>query len=148
MKRCLILALTFLIGASVAAAQKTKTGRIDLIAQRIAEAYGAKDLGRLDAARLIRGRVRIRIGYVEETPDTVRSFRSFKAVETWLDQRAEKGIDNPGRYVRDFAGCRKGSCDFTDMTGSLHNQLYLQDISYGYRKGRWYIREISLWNGD
>lgn len=152
MKRFSIIALLIFIGTAGAAAQ-TKTKRVERIARQFAAAYEAKDLGRLDAARLIRGRVRIVIGYAyldekDAEPDTIRSFRSFKAVDRWLKTRADKGIDNPGRYVREFAGCRKGTCDFTDLKGSLHNQLYLEEFKYGYRNGRLYIKAIYLWNGD
>lgn len=141
-----------LTGATIAPAQ-TKSKRTEQIAVRFAEAYKAKDLGKLDRARLIRGTIRIVIGYSyldekDAEPDTIRRFRSFKSVERWLQNRAAKAIDNPGRYVREFAGCRKGTCTFTGLKGSLHNHLYLDEILYGYRNGRLFIKEIRLWNGD
>ena len=137
----------------VPARAQTKNKRVAQIAVRIADAYKAKNLGRLDSMRLIRGGVRIRIGYSyldekDEKSDTIRNFRSFESVDRWLENRAAKAIDNPGRYVREFEGCRKGTCTFTDLRGSLHNQLYLDEILYGYRNGRLFVKEIRLWNGD
>jgi len=154
MKRFLISGLLILICASTGAAQsRSQKKRIGQIAVQIAGAYEAKNLGRLDQARLIRGPVRIVIGSfafdeTDETPDTVRRFRSFKSFDQWLKNRQAKAIDNPGRYVRKFAGCRKGRCEFNDDGGSLHNQLYLDEILYGYRNGRLFIKAIRLWNGD
>ena len=145
----LIFTLLILFCASFAMAQpKLQNKQIAPIAVQIAEAYKAKKLSSLDRAQLIRGSVKIVVGYVEETSETVRRFRSFKALERWLDNRVAKGLDNPGRYVRTFTGCRQGSCGFDDDGGSLHNQLYLSEILYGYRKGRPFIKALHLWNGD
>lgn len=149
MKRSLIFTLLILLCASYASAQtRFQKKRIERLAVQIAEAYKAKNLSSLDRARLIRGSVKIVVDYVEETPETVMRFRSFKALEQWLDRRVAKGLDNPGRFVRQFAGCRRGSCTFDDDGGSLHNQLYLFEVLYGYRKGRLYIKALHLWNGD
>lgn len=152
MKRSLIFALLILLCASLTAAAQSQKKQIERIAVQIAEAYKSKNLGSLDKSKLIRGSVQIVVGYVsldeKEVPDTVRRFRSFRTLERWLDNRVTKGIDNPGRYVREFTGCSRGSCSFDDDRGSLHNQLYLFDISYGYRKGRFFIKSINVWNGD
>jgi len=149
MKRPLIFILLILLSTSLAAAQsRSQKKRIERIAVQIAEAYKSKSLSTLDRSRLLRGSVQIVVGYVEETPDTVKRFRSFRALEIWLDRRVTKGLDNPGRYVREFKGCRKGSCGFYDESGSLHNQLYLSEILYGFRKGRPFIKALRVWNGD
>lgn len=134
------------VGCSGAVAGTKETNRADCRSNR--RSLQVEKLEPLDQSRLIRGSVQIVVGYVEETPDTVKRFRSFKALEIWLDRRVTKGLDNPGRYVREFKGCRRGVCSFEDDSGSLHNQLYLSDILYGFRKGRPYIKALRVWNGD
>lgn len=141
-------------GATLAAAAPRRQNKnIERIAWEIAAAYKANDLGRLDAKRLIRGRLRIVISYAsldgeDEQPDTVRRFRSFRAVERWLKSRTGK-LDNYNRYVQKFVRCRRGRCEFHDDEGSLHNRLYLDAITYGFGSdGRLFIKEIDLYNGD
>ena len=146
--------MVFFAGASIAAAQSRRQNKdVKIIAAKFAAAYEAKDLGRLDALRLIRGTVKVDIGFAyaderDAQPDVVRRFRSFKTLERWLDRRAEKGVDNPSRNPRTLKECRKNRCSFEDERGSLHNQLYLSEIVFRHRNGRLFIKEISLWNGD
>jgi len=155
MKRLLIFALLMFVAGGVFAAAQTRkqNKKIRQIAAEIAAAYKAKDLGKLDALQIIRGKFRIVIGYAyldekDAQPDTVRYFKSFRAAERWLEQRQKKVIDNPSRYVRALKDCSNDRCLFDDGSGSLHNQLYLDEIYYSYRKGRLFIKGLYLWNGD
>ena len=141
-----------MFAADAPAQSQVREKRIEQAAVQFAEAYRAKNLSVLDAARLIRGSVKVVIGYASadetEIPDTIRRFPSFRALQLWLADRSEKGVDNPNWYVQKNVSCLRGRCSFDDDEGSLHNRLYLSEIVYGYRNGRPFIKEIHLWNGD
>ncbi|HEX8249194.1 MAG TPA: hypothetical protein VF599_13540 [Pyrinomonadaceae bacterium] len=154
MQRFLIFALLIVAGAAAAFAQQSpfKNKGIERVMAQIVEAYDAENLGSLDAARLIRGRVRIVIGFMsssseEEPPDEVARFRSFGAAERWLKKRNQKYATSFGR-AQAFTGCSKGACGFEQSSGILHNQLYLSEIRYGYRQGRPFIKTIYFLNSD
>lgn len=152
MKRFLIFILLFFVGTSVLAAQ-SRTGRKRLArtAETIADAYSMRDLGRLDRLGLIRGTVKIVIEHSLAQEDSgefvVRRFSSFYRAERWLANRhPQPGL--PFRAVREFQGCRRGTCTFWEDGGILHNQLYLEKILYGYRNGRLFIKELYFLDGD
>lgn len=153
MKRFLIFVLLTLAGALVVSAQSAfKNKGIERVAAQIVEAYNAENLGRLDAARLVRGRVRIVIEFMSSSdedapPDEVGRFRSFGAAERWLKKRNQRYATSFGR-TQTFTGCARGVCGFEQMNGILHNQLYLSEIRYGYRKNRPFIKAIYFLNSD
>lgn len=128
---------------------------IEDVAGQLADAFSARDLGRLDAERVMPGRVTIRIeNSLGEGTDpgrfVTRSFRSFKAAENWLRKR-EHGPnpdDGPARSVKPLKRCRKGLCTYDFDGGILHNNLYLQKVSYGISRGKAYIKTIYLLDGD
>lgn len=110
----------------------------------------AKNLASLDGrVRLLRGGLRVRIEHsISPVRDfEYRRFRSFKAAESWLNKR-EREDGTPFRVAQDFVGCRRGRCRFYTDGGILHNHLYLQRISYGYRNGRLFITELYFYDGD
>lgn len=153
MKRFLIFALLiFAVAPAVVSAQSPfKNKGIERVVAQIVEAYNAENLGRLDDERLVRGSVRIVIVFMyssqDEPPDEVGRFRSFGAAQRWLQKRNQRYSTSFGR-AQTFTGCSKGVCGFEQLSGILHNQLYLSEIRYGYRKGRPFIKTIYFLNSD
>lgn len=49
--------------------------------------------------------------------------------------------------VANLKQCKKGMCTF-DNAGLLHNNLYLKKITYGFTKGRPYIKAVYFLDGD
>lgn len=153
MKRLLIIAVLFFLSVSMVSAQsRGQKNRIEQIANAVASAFVTRDLGRLDQMGLLQsgGSVRIVVSHSlgEEGKDiVVRHFTSFYRAERWLSNRhPQPGL--PNRVVQTFTGCRKGVCTFEEDGGILHNHLYLQEISYGYRNGRLFIKELYFYDGD
>lgn len=125
---------------------------IEQMVKALAEAYEAKALGRLDAERPIFGRVKIIIENSladDNAKDrfVIKEFRTLEEVEKWLRSR-EIGEGLPSRQLKPLLQCRNGLCTYNFDGGILHNQLYLEKISYGYRRGRPYIKTIYLLDGD
>jgi hypothetical protein len=116
-----------------------------------AEAYEAKSLGTLDADPPYYGSVKIVMTYSlsekGDTGTTVRRFNTLAKAEQWLRSR-EISENLPHRYAMPLEKCSKGVCSFDFSNGILHNQMYLQEISYGIRNGRPYIKTIYLWESD
>ena len=151
MKQILILVALFFAAAHTGAQTPAQKKLIDAAANQVADAYAARDLGRLDRLGLLPpGGVRILVGHSlgEEGRDlVVRNFTSFYRAERWLSNRhPQPGL--PRRVVQAFKGCRKGTCTFGEDGGILHNHLYLQEISYVFRNGRLFIKEIYFYDGD
>ena len=122
---------------------------IEQIAQKLAEAYEAKDLGKLDAAHLNVGKIKIIIEHsLAEGKDAfrVKWFKSLGQVEAWLKSREHDEL--PNRQSRPLLKCRKGACTFDFSGGILHNTLYLKRITYVVRKGRPFITTIHLLDGN
>jgi hypothetical protein len=122
------------------------------LAKSFAAGFETKTLGKLDGKIRIRGKIKVVITNsladpAETDADETRSFTSFAAIEKWLRSRETRdGL--PNRNPRDLKGCKSGRCEFDLDDGILHNNLYIQEISYRYYKGRIYIREISLLDGN
>jgi hypothetical protein len=121
---------------------------IEELARALSEAYATKSLGKLDAARPYAGKVKIELGHsLLEGEDVTRQFTTLAGAERWL--RRQENVDGlPARAVKPLLECGKGVCRYDFDGGILHNQLYLQEITYGYRNGRPYIKTISLLDGD
>lgn len=151
-KLATVLGLIFII-ISLPAHAQPPTGKktINQLEKVLAEAYTAKDLGRLDAERPYSGKVRIVIEHslVEDGSKDqfeIKAFRTLAQGEQWLRSRETDGF--PARYLRPLLRCRKGLCTY-DLNGGInHKHLYLQKIAYGYRNGRPYIKTIFLLDGD
>lgn len=74
-----------------------------------------------------------------------RSFRTLLQAELWLKSRER--AEGPGRNIGPLQQCTKGVCTF-ELSGMLHNNIYLQRITYGVRQGKPYIKAIHLIDGD
>lgn len=151
MKRVVIALALIVFALSVPAFAKSpsKAETIEQIVQRLAEAYEAKDLGKLDAEHLNVGRIKVIIeDSLGEGKDAfhVKWFKSLGQAEAWLKSREHDEL--PGRQIRPLLKCRKGICTFDFSGGILHNTLYLKSISYVVRKGRPYLTAIHLLDGD
>lgn len=132
-------------GRSVAAFSNST---IEQLVKALAEAYEAKELGRLDAGRPYFGTVRVVIAHsIVEDSDERRTFRTLAKAEQWLKSH-EVSDGLPARGIRPLLQCKKGVCDYDFDGGILHNHLYLQQITYGFRRGRPYIKTIYLLDGD
>ncbi len=127
------------------------TSTINQLEKALAEAYTAKDLGRLDAQRPYFGKVRIVVEHslVEDGAKDqfeIKAFRTLAQGEKWLRSRETDGF--PARHLRPLLRCLKGQCTYDFNGGINHNTLYLQKIAYGLRNGRPYIKTIFLLDGD
>jgi hypothetical protein len=143
------MALIFIATALPVSAQSPAQKRsAEQLAKSLAEAYGARDLGRLDRARPLIGKVRIVLDHslLEDSSET-RTFRTLAKAEQWL-RSLEIDVRLPARGIRPLLQCTQGACDYDFDGGILHNHLYLQKVTYGFRRGRPYIKTIYLLDGD
>ena len=113
------------------------------LAKTVADAFAEGELGRLDAGRPYLGTVRIRVEHSITGEIVTRSFRTLAAAEQWLNRGNQDSPRNSGTLRR----CRRGVCAF-EQEGMLHNNLYLQRITYGLRRGRAYVKAIHVIDGD
>ena len=127
--------------ARATASYQTQT--IKQLAEAVSDAFTAGELGRLDAERPYSGAVRIRVEHSITGDIVTRSFKTLEAAEQWLTKDNQDSGRNGGALRR----CRKGVCTF-EQEGMLHNNLYLQRITYGIRRGRPYIKAIHVIDGD
>ena len=152
-KLAVIVALTlFILSPSARAQSPSKKGSIEQTISALAEAYMARALGRLDAERLLFVGVKIIIEHSlaedgAKDKYEVKSFKTFEKGEQWLRSR-ERGDGTPFRYVMPLLRCRKGLCTYNFDGGISHNHLYIEEVSYGFRNGRPYIKKIYLLDGD
>jgi hypothetical protein len=120
--------------------------------QALADAYMAKELGKLDAKHPYFGRVKIVIehslaGDTDKDIFEIKSFTTLAKGERWLKSR-EQDDGTPFREVRSLLQCEKGVCTY-DLDGGIdHNHLYLTKIAYAYRNGRPLIKTIFFLDGD
>jgi hypothetical protein len=141
----LIFLLTSL---QVSAQTRSQKLSVEQLANSLAEAYAAKDLGRLDALRPYFRGVRIDLSHsLLENSDVIKRFRTLALAERWL-RSLEVSDGVPARGVRPLLKCSKGVCEYNYDGGILHNHLYLQEFTYGFRNGRLYIKTISILDGD
>jgi hypothetical protein len=118
---------------------------VEELAKAVADAFAAGELARLDSERPYLRTVRIRVEHSITGDVVTRSFRSLERLEQWLKSR-ERG-DGPARNGGTLRRCRRGVCAF-EQEGMLHNNLYLQRITYGMARGRPYVKAIHLIDGD
>lgn len=156
MNRILILGIVILAGVIFLGAQaRWPGGGPKGLAEQVKKAYGGNVLSTLDDANVLSGKFD---AVIENTGiDTANprwhelqfergSFASFRDMQIWLKQR-EKTSGVPFWFTGKLSNCRKGLCMFTFPGGIDHNRLYLQKVYYGYKKGRLYVKKISLLNG-
>ncbi len=149
MKNICVIFLSIAFATSTTVAQ-TEKERVDALQKSVAEAYKTKTMAKLDEKRLIQGSVLLRIVHslMEGRGSLVRrNFKTFAQLDAWL-KKGERGEGAPFRQVSELVKCSKGHCEYNYDNGILHNQLYLQDISYRFRKGKPYIVRIDLLDGD
>lgn len=123
---------------------------IEQLVTTLAEAYTSKSLGKLDEGQARAGKVKIVVEHsLGEDGEQYESkvIKTFEQGERWLKSR-EREEGAPFREARPLLRCRKGVCTFNFDGGILHNHLYLQKLTYGYRNGRPYIKTIYLLDGD
>ena len=120
---------------------------IEQLAKAVAEAWGEGKLDGLDAQRPYVGSVRVVLEHSLGEPPLVerKTFRTLAQVNQWFQSR--ETADGPGRNIGTLRQCRKGVCTF-EQEGMLHNNLYLQKITYGTRKGKPYIKAVHIISGD
>lgn len=134
----------------------TKRLTIEKLVDEFEVAYVADNLETLDAKRPNPVKIRVEIEY--QTIDReIKVFKTFGELGRWLRSRetdtegmpVEAGTTSklPMRVTMLPVGCRRGLCTYDFNGGILHNHLYIQKISYGYRKGRPYLKTIFLLSG-
>jgi hypothetical protein len=152
MKETLVLTLAlFGLWLPVHAESPCTKQPIQELAKAIAEAYGGKTMGSLDAQKPYVGKIRIVIEHSLAEDDArdrfvIRWFTSLAKAETWLKSREHEEL--PGRESRPLGRCAKGVCIYNLDGGILHNHLYLKKITYGLKAGCPYIKTVYLLDGD
>lgn len=125
------------------ASSSTQTDPADQLATEVADAFKAKDLGKLDADHPYLRSVRIRVDHSITRGVEVKIFRTLAQAERWF----RRGGLDPNRSAGAIKQCRRGVCTF-EQEGMLHNTLFLDKITYTIRKGRLYLKTIELIDGD
>lgn len=118
---------------------------IERLAHALSEAFTAKQLGRIDRMRAFLGTISVRIEHSISGKIEIKSFATFEEIEKWLKKR-ETG-EGPQRNSGNLQKCGKGVCVYQE-TGLLHNNLYLQKITYGLTAGQPAIKTIYIVDGD
>ena len=129
-------------GESAHARSLARTQTIEQLSKAVAEAWSEGKLGSLDAMRPYVGSVRVVIEYNVEVER--KTFKTLAQVDKWF-KKGEHG-DGPGRNIGPLKQCSRGVCTF-EQEGMLHNNLYLQKITYGTTKGKPYIKAIHIITG-
>lgn len=115
------------------------------LAKAVADAFASGEWGQLDAERPYLRTVRLRVEHSITGGIETRSFRTLERLEQWLKSGARQ---ESGRNSGTLRRCRKRVCTF-EQEGMLHNNLYMQRITYGLRRGgRPYVKAIHLLDGD
>jgi len=145
---CLVFLLSLSMASTVLA--QTQKDSIDQLQKSVAETYKAKTMSTLDQKKLIQGSFVVRtVHSLMEGKGSVvsRRFKTFAQFDAWL-KKHEREEGSPFRQVSEIVKCSRGHCEYNYDGGILHNQLYLHDIYYRFRKGRPYITRIDLLDGD
>ena len=124
-----------------------KPQTIQELVNAVATAWSEGKLGSLDASRPYVRSVKVIVeGSVGEPPMVERkTFKTLAQVDQWFKKR--ETADGPARNIGTFQKCSKGVCTF-EKEGMLHNNLYLQKITYGMSKGKPYIKAIYIEDGN
>ena len=141
--------IVLLLFISVSGLAQPSTGKqtIEQLVNSLSTAYSAKTLRSLDAKKPYFGKITIVIEHSLAQPEyETKTFKTFAKVEKWLKSREIEGF--PARGTRKLKQCRKWVCIYDFDGGILHNNLYLKKITYGFSKGRYYIKKITLLDGD
>ena len=164
MKIKLILLLTLILGLGLTRFAQTKTTSgargaassrahrlpqtqtVQQLVNAVAKAWGDGNLASLDASRPYVGTVRVVVeAQVGEPPNVERkSFMTLAQIDRWF--KSNERADGPSRNVGPLEKCSRGVCTF-EVVGMNHNNLFLQKITYGMRKGKPYIKAIYIADG-
>ncbi len=128
-----------------------KNQSIEQLANSFAEAFQAKTLPQIDATKPFVTQITIRIENSlssdgEPGQYEYKRVKSFTAFEKWL--KSNETDELPGRSIQPLISCKKGICTY-DIQGLLHNTLFLQKISFGYKKDKCpYIKSVFIVDGN
>lgn len=137
------VAVMLLIGTTHAYSQEKQARKISA---EVAKAFENGQLRKLDAKKLVSGKLRLTIENSIGEPEFEHySFKSFTALGRWIKSQEFDGM--PNKVAWPLVGCRSGVCTFHQDGGILHNQLYLTKVRYTYRNKRIYIHGIQLLAG-
>lgn len=111
-------------------------------------AYQNRNLFQLDSKYSVGEKIKVIIEHsiLEEENLEHGSFKSFKNLESWFDEREEDGL--PNRNTRTLLDCELGKCEFDFDGGILHNNLYLHKIEYEESEACYNIKTIYFLDGD
>lgn len=138
-----VLGLSFLVLVfGLNAFGQARPESVQKFSGRVRQAFMARDLARLDAGK-VGGSIRVSVEHSIADGTDVKSFTNFKQAEKWL-MRSRKDAN---LVAKGTIKCRVTTCTIAP-SGMLHNTLYLRKITYGYVKGRPYVRAIHFVDGD
>ena len=141
------LALALCITSPPAQAQtRSRLRTIGQLEKAFSDAFGTDRLSELDSRYPNHGKFRVVIEYSTWPEPDARVFKTFGALGRWLKSRETEG-GFPWRMDTTLVGCRKGVCNYELNENLAHNRLYLQKLSYVYRKGRPHLRTVFLLAG-
>ena len=148
-----IALILFVIPLSAQAQSRSKKLTIEKLIDEFEIAFVQDRLEKLDAKYPNYGKVRVEIEYTSIEPD-IKVFKTFGGIGRWLrsmetdSMPLEDGttMKLPMRLMSEVS-CQRGLCTYDYDGGILHNRLYIKKISYGYRNGRPYIKNIFLLAG-
>jgi len=119
---------------------------IDQLVYELSEAYSAKKLADLDSDKPFLGNITVVIEHSLRKKVERKTFKTLAKVDEWLKSREKE--DLPSRETSTIKQCKKGVCTFDWDSGILHNQLYLNKVTFTSGNGRFYLTAIHLLDGD
>ena len=138
--------LLLAISVSVMAVQpSSKKDTVEQLVKSLTEAYTGKTLASLDEGKPYLGNITVVIEHSLGNKKETKTFKSLGKVDEWLKSREKEEL--PSRQTFTLKQCKKGVCSFTE-DGLLHNNLYFKKVTYISSKGRYYIKTITLLDGD
>lgn len=146
----LSFSILFVFALSAQAQNSCKTKSIRQLAKDFGKAFETKELAKLDATKPFVNQITVRtensLAQDEKSTYEYKNVNSFTQFGKWLKS---KEIDElPGHSVGNLTYCKKGVCGYK-INGLLHNTLFLQKISYGYKKdGCPYIKSVFIVDGN
>jgi len=140
--KVIMAAAVVLLGSSFIFAQAKKE-TAEQLASRVSRAFAAKKLFRIDTGRPYAGKVKFVVEHSLEDKFDTRSFTSFKLAANWLMRGRTETNFNGGS----LKGCRSNVCTY-NISGLLHNNLYIKRLEYGFTNGRPYIKTVRFLDGD
>lgn len=126
--------------------QPCKSGPIEKLAERMSQAFVAKQLGALDKDKPYLSSIQFVVEHSLAEGYEVEEAATLAAMERWLRLQESEGV--PAREARPLSWCKKGLCVFDLSTGISHNHRYIQKLTYGRAKDCAYIKTVFLLDGD